>query len=64
MTIYAMKTVDAEFTDDELELLIGASLNNNRTEEDIVEDSWNEDIPVWRDLNPDEYCPFDYDDVF
>ena len=31
--------------------------------EDIVDDSWNEDIPVWRDLNPDEYCPFDFDDV-
>ena len=26
------------------------------------DNSWNENIPIWRDLNPDEYCPFDYDD--
>lgn len=32
MMIFARKTVDAEFTNEELELLIDASLNNNRTE--------------------------------
>ena len=31
---------------------------------DYEDDTWNEDIPVWRDLNPDEYVPFDYDDYF
>lgn len=33
MKIWARKTVDAEFTNEELELLIDASLNDNRTEE-------------------------------
>lgn len=33
MTIWARKTVNAEFTNKELELLIGASLYDNRTEE-------------------------------
>ena len=31
---------------------------------DYEDDTWNEDIPVWRDLNPDEYVPFNYDDYF
>ena len=28
------------------------------------DNSWNEDIPVWRDINPAEYVPFDYDDYY
>ena len=32
--------------------------------DELEDNSWNEDIPVWRDINPDEYCPFDYDDYY
>ena len=32
--------------------------------DELEDNSWNEDIPVWRDINPDEYVPFDYDDYY
>ena len=33
-------------------------------EAELEDNSWNEDIPVWRDINPDEYVQFDNEDYY